>query len=238
MRFYQKRQFEMLQMVNAVLKREHEKVSGLVPALKQLIKEYDEKYSALAQLANWNPNAVMHETMNKKVVRTAFAEVVFNMMSAVKAANYRKKAPGDRQKDYTEAALKKLSAARLCELYAAIMKDAKKISNLQHYGISAEAFRDAQAYYKEFAVIKNVPAKRKKEVAAKNAKQEKSISDCIDFLEQAIDPLMHLATKEDRELRALYKSARAVLPRAQGRPSDAEAAYRKSRHHRKPLPRD
>ncbi len=228
----------MLQIVSFVLKREREKVSERIPALRQLIKEYDEKFSALAKLVNWNPNAVMHETANKKVVRTAFAEVVFNMMSAVTAANYKKKAGAAVQKVYTEAAVKKMSAARLCELYSAIMKDAKKISNLQHYGVSEEAFRDAQEYYKEFTAIKNAPAKKKKEVAARNAKEEKSIRDCIDFLEQAVDPLMHLATREDAELRSHYKGARSVLPRAQGRPSDAEAAYRKSRHHRPPLPRD
>jgi hypothetical protein len=233
MRFYKNKQSEMLHTVAAFLKSEQNDVSAKVPALKEFIADFLEKEKQLEALKSWNPNAILTETLGKKVIRQPFTEVTMKLLSVAKAANYRSKSKQNEQKHYTLWDLKKLSAAELCKVYLAAEAKVKRIKNLSYYGLSPADLRDAKAYYKEFAVIKNAPARRKRAVAEKNKKLEDSVKECIELLEHTIDPLMLLATENNWKLKERYKSTRQVLPRAQGRMSDQEAAYRKSREPKK-----
>ncbi len=229
MRFYKNKQSEMLNMVAMLLKNEKEAVSAKVPALKDFISEFIEKHDKVQALKHWNPNAILHETLQKKSAKEAFAEVILKLLSVVRAANYRNKNKPAAEIHYTLWGLKKLAAADLCKVYVDAANKIKKIKNVAYYGLSPADLRDAQAYYKEFAVIKNAPAKRKRDVATKNKKLNDGIKECIDLLEHTIDPLMRLATEGNRDLSNKYKAKRTVFARGFGRPSDAEVAYRKSR---------
>ena len=73
---------------------------------------------------------------------------------------------------------------------------------------------------------------RKKEVAFSNKKMNEGVKVCISFLEKHIDAMMLLAAADEPVLQRDYKALRKVLPGAQGHPSDAETAYRKSREKR------
>ncbi len=233
MRFYKNKQPEMLNSVAFLLKSEKNAISVKVRALKDFISEFIEKHSKLQTLISWNPNAINIETLGKNSARQAFAEVTMKLLAVVKAVNYRSKSKPVAEMRYTLSGLKKMPAADLCKVYLDAANKVKKIKNLPYYGLSPADLHNAQAYYKEFSVIKNAPAKRKKDVAAKNKKLNDGISECIEFLEHTIDSLMRLATEDNRQLRDKYKSVRTVFARGQGRPSDAEAAYRKSRGKKK-----
>lgn len=229
MRFYKNKQFVMLTRVAGMLKTEEKTVSARIPALREFISAFLERYEELKGLRYWNPNAISIETTNKVVVKRPFAEITLKLLMVLKAANYRSKTKQTEQKSYTLWDLRKLSAEDLCKVYLATEAKMKKIKNLAYYGLSPADLRDARAYYKEFALVKNAPAKRKKDVATKNKKLEEGIKECIEMLEQSIDPLMMLATENDLNMKLNYNAIRKVLPRGQGAMSEAEKAYRRSR---------
>jgi len=229
MRFYKNKQAEMLKLTSMLLKNEQNTLSARVPALKEFISSFLEKEKKLEKLQSWNPNAILIETVSKKSAKHAFAESTMKLLAVVKAANYKKKVRQSGEIHYTLWGLKKLSAADLCKVYLAAETRMKRIKNPAYYGLSPADMRDARAYYKEFAVIKNAPSKRRRDVAEKNRQLNDGIAECIDMLEHTIDPLMIMATENDHELKDKYKACRKVLARIPGRPSDAESAYRKSR---------
>ena len=233
MRFYKNRQAEMLHWVATVLKEEQLMLSTKVPALKDFIAEFTEKEEALYFLRNGNPDAVKGDTLQKKSVKEAFVEVIMKLLSVVKAANYKSKNSQAGKVHFTESGLNKLTAEKLCEAYHQAFAAVKKIKNPGYFGLSETDILDAKAYYKEFASKKNAPTQRKKEVASKNSELHAGIKECITMLENSIDPLMRIAAEGNRELNMKYKAARKVMAKAQGRPSDAEASYRKSRERKK-----
>jgi len=229
MRFYKNRQAEMLHWVSNFLNEKREKLSSKVPAMKDFIDEFLKQEAALYAISIGNPNVVKKNTLEKQSTRKAFVTCVAKLIAVLDASGFKLKNKPLPEMEYSVYELSKMPAEKLCQTYLKVYGAVKKVRNLQYYGLAEGDMRDMQAYYQEFSAIKNAPRVKKKEVALSNKKLNDGVKDCISFLEKHIDKMMLIAAADEPALQMDYKALRKVLPRASGRPSDAEAAYRKSR---------
>jgi len=234
MRYYKKKQANMLGRVALFLKNHREILIKQVPALGLVIPEYLKMEDAIyrGQLTPLRVQPTV-SALQKMSTREAFEQVVMKLASAamVAAADTRQKK--QEEKNLTVRDLKKLPAEGLCAAYEKAMAKVKKIRNPEFYGITADYMADAQAYYKEFRDIKASPAKKKKELAEWNKNLDKAVSDAIKYLKKKLDPLIRIASDGDANMAQEYKAVRTVQIKTLGRPSDQEVAYRKSREKKK-----
>ena len=230
MRYYTLKQAAMLNRVARFLKENREVLVERVPALKEVIEEYLKMEEGINTGQNtpllWQPRV---STLEKKITRAGFEEIVLKLTSALAVAASRTKQKKQEVKDYTPNALKKLKAAALCNVYIKAMSAMKKTRNPEFYGLTDDFLAEAKAYYHEFNTIKNEPANKKKSRGEWFKALEDAISDALVFLKKTLDPLMRVAGTHDPAMRGHYKGARTVQIRTFGRPADKEVAFRKSR---------
>ncbi len=220
----------MLSVVSRFLKDNKEKLAQKAPAMKVFINQFMEMEGKVQQvIITGNRYQVRTSTLEKQIIKKEFVRMVAKLIAVLNASGYSVKGKSLPEMDFSVYVLNKLSAQKLVQTYLKVYGAVKKTRNLDYYGLSAEDMRDMQAYYKEFNTVRNAPVMKKKEVALTNKNLEKGVKDCILFLKKNIDQMMLIATEADSSLLSAYKAARRVLPRGQGRPSDAETAYRKSR---------
>lgn len=242
MRYYLSRQYDMLKNVEGFLKSKQKTLISKVPALRDYVEDFMQRQEQLLNLYIGKKHVVAINTAQKKSARVEFVRQLMKLTAVLRAhrfqnndatVRHRKNVSDDASSEnyihYTFTDFRNLSAGKLAETGEQVIEAAKKIKSIDRYGITAEDVKDVQAYYKEFAAIKESPLQRKKEVAVRNNQLATGIKESIAILENRIDPLIRIAAIDDRNLEGIYKSARKVLPRGQGRPSDKEVKYRKSR---------
>jgi len=239
MRFYQKRQMEMLSYTAALLKNNKEYLIKKVPVLKNIIEEFMSEYNALLQLQNRDHGLVAISTIEKHTAREALVNIIWRLSGMLKAHRFQNKNNGEdkkktkpaqaRPKFYSLTELRRATTDELCNLSEKVLNSARRFKFLEHYGINQDDIKDAEAYYKEFISVKGAPKESIKEKARHTGQFKSKLQKCIAMLEYSIDPLIIIATADNNELLGHYKASRKVLPKGQGRPSDAEAAYRRSR---------
>src|SRR5436305_1935181 len=117
----------MLNRVAMLLKMEEKNTPQAVPALKDFIKEFISREDELYKLILGKAGGVTLQTLEKTIAKEAFAKTTLKLLRVRWAADYKNKKKKSDEKKYTLWGLKKLSAAKLCAVYNAAMRDIQKI---------------------------------------------------------------------------------------------------------------
>src|SRR5438552_851052 len=91
MRYYQNKQFNMLQQVSAILKKNKEKLSKKVPALGDIITDFVEWQEQQWKLKNTNKYAVSISTGQKRSTKEGLVDMVLKLQGVIQAHHYKNK---------------------------------------------------------------------------------------------------------------------------------------------------
>ena len=230
MRFLKTKQYYMLNRVKEYLDKKKNELYPKVPVLKKLIPEYFKKFEEVQKLVIGKIKVTSLATSQKKQAKGGLIDSTLKLVDVLRT-DYAAEgdSPLPEEATYTLTQLNRATIETLQQICSKVIAAVKNVNNIVDYGISIGDIKEAEAYLEEFKAVKKAPKVKREEIANRNQVINDSIRSCMLFLENKIDPMMRMATRDNHELKLGYFSFRKVLQRGAGNIEDKEARYRKSR---------
>ena len=222
----------MLKQTAKMLEDYSHSLSKKVPALKQDIEEFAIRINGLTELEAEIKQGTTISVSHKKSGRKYLVTALLRLTASLRRSGYRNvqgRTEKEKRVRFTVSDLGRMKESTLGLLSLEIIEAAKQLEQPGHFGLKPGDVGHAERYRNSFIAQQKETDRIRKDRTEKNKLLNEGIKESVFILTDTIDPLMSIACEDDDKLTRTYKGYREVLPKGQGRPSDVEISYRKTR---------
>src|SRR4051812_40140211 len=137
MRFFKTHQYYMLQRVKNLLEKNKTKLYARAPILEKRIPEYIAKFDVIHQMVVGRLKTTFIITEDKKTAKQGLVDAVLTLVAVLRdhySSEDSKEMPEEAA--YTRSKLNRASLELLPDMCSKVIKAAKKVNNLDEYGLS------------------------------------------------------------------------------------------------------